>query len=74
MIRIICALTGYGYLMGTSEQAVRSDAEREVPLVDDSEVSVLPDQTGDDEPDWSELREDDHEVRLFEERPPHWDT
>lgn len=51
---------------------VDADAEREVRLVDDLDLEVLPDQSSDDRPDWSELREDDHEVRLFEERPPHY--
>jgi hypothetical protein len=48
------------------------DQEREVPMIDDNDIVVLPDQTSDDiDVDWSEAVEDP-EVRLLEDRPPHW--
>lgn len=50
------------------------DDDREVPMVEETDIVVLPDQTTDDEPDWSETRDEDHELRLFEERPPHWEA
>lgn len=61
-------------MASTPNGTPRTDGEREVVLADDTDLTVLPDQTSDDEPEWSELREDDHEVRLFEERPPHWES
>jgi hypothetical protein len=48
------------------------DQDREVPMIDDLDIVVLPDQTSDDSPDWSEGIEVDPEVRLLEDRPPHW--
>lgn len=49
------------------------DQEREVPMIDDTDIVVLPDQTSDDmDMDWSESTED-REVRLLADRPPHWD-
>jgi hypothetical protein len=48
------------------------DQDREVPMIDDTDIVVLPDQTLDDtDADWSESIEDS-EVRLLEDRPPHW--
>ncbi len=48
------------------------DQDREVPMIDETDIVVLPDQTMDDtDADWSESIEDS-EVRLLEDRPPHW--
>jgi hypothetical protein len=49
------------------------DQDREVPMIDDTDIVVLPDQTSDDtDADWAEGPEVDREVRLLEDRPPHW--
>jgi hypothetical protein len=48
------------------------DDDREVSMIDDLDIVVLPDQTSDDSPDWSDVTEYDPEVRLLEDRPPHW--
>jgi hypothetical protein len=48
------------------------DQDREVPMIEENDIVVLPDQTSDDtDADWSESVEDP-EVRLLEDRPPHW--
>jgi hypothetical protein len=50
------------------------DQDREVPMIDDTDIVVLPDQTSDDiDLDWSESVENP-ELRLLEDRPPHWDV
>lgn len=52
------------------------DDEREVPMIDDTDIVVLPDQTVDD-------TDVDHrdaaarklrDLELLEDRPPHWDA
>jgi hypothetical protein len=49
------------------------DQDREVPMIDDTDIVVLPDQTIDDtDAAWGEPVEVDPEVRLLEDRPPHW--
>ncbi|HEV2088252.1 MAG TPA: hypothetical protein VGR21_08070 [Cryptosporangiaceae bacterium] len=51
------------------------DTEREVPMLDDTDIVVLPDQTSDDlDTDWREVEEEDPEVRLLADRPPHWNA
>ncbi|EXG79883.1 hypothetical protein [Cryptosporangium arvum] len=52
------------------------DDEREVPMIDDTDIVVLPDQTTDDtdSTDWraatsGKLRD----LELIENRPPHWE-
>lgn len=50
------------------------DDDREVPMVDDTDIVVLPDQTTDDtDRGWSEGYDEDREARLFDDRPPHYD-
>lgn len=52
---------------------VTRDSDREVPLIDDTDIVVLPDQTSDDmETDWPDSADVDREVRLLEDVPPHW--
>lgn len=51
-----------------------ADEEREVPLVDDNDIVILPDQTSDDQPDYEERREGSDDDLLIEDRPPHWDA
>jgi hypothetical protein len=52
------------------------DADREVPLTDDNQLDILPDQTSDDRDEgWGERRGDEEQEtdrRLLEDRPPHW--
>jgi hypothetical protein len=54
-----------------------SDDEREVPMIDDTDLVVLPDQTGDDtDTDWRDKEAQQRRLRdlqLIEDRPPHWD-
>jgi len=58
--------------MGANQMVYRSDEDREVRL-DDDELVVLPDQTRDDTDNgWGE-RVRANDIRLLEERPPHWD-
>jgi hypothetical protein len=57
---------------GEWQAMTEPDQDREVPMIDDLDIVVLPDQTSDDVPDWSEAIEADSEVRLLEDRPPHW--
>jgi hypothetical protein len=53
------------------------DVDREVPMLDELDIVVLPDQTGDDTDDgWGDRHGwDDRaaEERLLADRPPHWD-
>ena len=43
-------------------------------MIDDNDIEVLPDQTSDDiDTDWREDTRAAREVRLLEDRPPHWD-
>jgi hypothetical protein len=52
------------------------DSEREVPMIDDNELAVLPDQTTDDTDEgWGDRHGEDElasEERLLADRPPHW--
>jgi hypothetical protein len=52
-----------------------TEPDREVPLVDDDDIVVLPDQTVDDtDAGWGERSDEDSaEARLLADRPPHWD-
>jgi hypothetical protein len=53
-----------------------SDEEREVPMVDDTDLVVLPDQTSDDvDTDWRDADQRRlRDLQLIEDRPPHWDS
>ena len=52
------------------------DDEREVPMIDDTDIIVLPDQTVDDT-DADDVREASarslRDLELIEDRPPHWE-
>jgi hypothetical protein len=50
------------------------DQDREVPMIDDLDIVVLPDQTSDEAPDWSDRADYDPDTRLLDDRPPHWDS
>ncbi|SHN46418.1 hypothetical protein [Cryptosporangium aurantiacum] len=52
-----------------------SDDEREVPMIDDTDIVVLPDQTADDiDSDWRDAAARKlRDLELLENRPPHWD-
>lgn len=54
------------------------DEDRPVPMSEERDIVVLPDQTVDDTDDgWGDRvsyeRERDSEERLIADRPPHWD-
>lgn len=52
------------------------DDEREVPMIDDTDIVVLPDQTTDDtdSTDWREAAARKlRDLELLENRPPHWE-
>jgi hypothetical protein len=54
------------------------DGDREVPMSEERDVVVLPDQTFDDTDEgWGDRsggeRDRDSEERLLADRPPHWD-
>lgn len=53
-----------------------SDEEREVPMIDDTDLVVLPDQTSDEiDTDWRDAeRQRLRDLQLIEDRPPHWDS
>lgn len=49
------------------------DDEREVDLAGAEELVILPDSTSDDTDEgWGERRST-NDVRLLDDRPPHWD-
>jgi hypothetical protein len=52
-----------------------SDEDREVAMVDDNDLIVLPDQTADDlDSDWRDAESRRHrDIDLIADRPPHWD-
>lgn len=54
-----------------------SDDERVVELIDDTDIVVLPDQTTDDiDTDWRDADAGQRglrDLKLIEDRPPHWD-
>jgi hypothetical protein len=54
-----------------------SDGDREVPMSEERDIVVLPDQTLDDSDEgWGDRHGDDDrdsEERLLADRPPHWD-
>jgi hypothetical protein len=52
------------------------DDEREVPMIDDTDIVVLPDQTVDDtdSTDWRAAADQKlRDLELLENRPPHWE-
>ncbi|HEV7756457.1 MAG TPA: hypothetical protein VGO94_11430 [Mycobacteriales bacterium] len=54
------------------------DGDREVPMSEERDIVVLPDQTLDDTDEgWGDRfgaeRDRDSEERLIADRPPHWD-
>ncbi|MFI5960000.1 hypothetical protein [Cryptosporangium sp. NPDC051539] len=53
-----------------------SDDDREVPMIDDTDLIVLPDQTADDvDADWRDAAARKlRDLELLEDRPPHWDA
>lgn len=50
------------------------DEEREVPLLDDTDIVILPDQTSDDELDYADRIESEGDDAFLADRPPHWDA
>jgi hypothetical protein len=54
------------------------DGDREVPMSEERDIVVLPDQTLDDTDEgwggrYDTERDRDSEERLIADRPPHWD-
>jgi hypothetical protein len=52
-----------------------SDEDREVVLIDDNDLVVVPDQTSDDlDTDWRDAESRRfRDIDLIDDRPPHWD-